>query len=154
MFFVIPEMPSKTFVMLYKKNFLITLSKCAPYSIIIGQYCCSQYRSVLHGSQLVPLGGATVGTGTLHNGFNYVEFECTHGCMYEGQDENEKGGKKILTDFTILYISQRTLPVYQIPSPKVNLKQFFFKFNKRGRENNYFMQSARMLFNFFSSIHQ
>ena len=26
MFFVIPEMPSKTFVMLYKKNFLITLS--------------------------------------------------------------------------------------------------------------------------------
>ena len=25
MFFVIPEMPSKTFVMLYKKNFLITL---------------------------------------------------------------------------------------------------------------------------------
>ena len=26
MFFVIPEMPSKTFVKLYKKNFLITLS--------------------------------------------------------------------------------------------------------------------------------
>ena len=26
MFFVIPEMPSKTFVMLYKKNFLITLT--------------------------------------------------------------------------------------------------------------------------------
>ena len=28
MFFVIPEMPSKTFVMLYKKNFLITLNPC------------------------------------------------------------------------------------------------------------------------------
>ena len=27
MFFAIPEMPSKTFVMLYKKNFLITLRR-------------------------------------------------------------------------------------------------------------------------------
>ena len=44
MFFVIPEMPSKTFVMLYKKNFLIALkslpvTNCSHVSQLRGPYC-------------------------------------------------------------------------------------------------------------------